>query len=57
MGCGLGVFSRFLEESGHLFRPLDILFGTKFGPKHHIMAQMAMLYRHRLNIFLKFWDP
>ena len=28
-----------------LFAPLEVLYGTRFGSKHHIMVQLSNVYR------------
>ena len=47
-----------LEPSGILFAPLEVLYGTRFGSKHHIMVQLAKLFRVGINkLFLDLWGP
>ena len=46
---GLGgstlVKGSLLDPYSALFAPLEVLYGTRFGSKHHIMAQLANMYR------------
>ena len=39
-----GVSGGLLDPYGALFAPLDVLYGTRFGSKHHIMIQLAHVY-------------
>ena len=34
-----------LDPYRALFAPLDVLYGTRFGSKHHIMIPLAHVYR------------
>ena len=43
---------------GHFFAPLEALYSTKFGSKHHIMVQLANVYNAGINDpFLDLWGP
>ena len=43
---GLGEVKRgLLDPYRALFSPLKVLYDTKFGPKHHMMVQMANVYK------------
>ena len=47
-----------LEPSGILFAPLEVLYSPKFGSKHHIMVQLANVYKAGINDpFLDLWGP
>ena len=47
-----------LEPSGILFAPLEVLYGTRFGSKHHIMVQLANVNRVGItDLFLDLWSP
>ena len=34
-----------LDPYRTLFAPLEVLYGTRFGSKHHIMVQLSNVYR------------
>ena len=43
---------------GHFFAPLKALYCTKFGSKHHIMVQLANVYKAGINDqFVDLWGP
>ena len=47
-----------LEPSGILFAPLEVLYSTRFGSKHHIMVQLA--HFNKVDItdpFPDLWSP
>ena len=47
-----------LDPYSALFAPLEVLYGTRFGSKHHIMAQMANMYRVGItDPYLYLWGP
>ena len=47
-----------LDPYGALFAPLEVLYGTRFGSKHYIMAQLANVYRGgTTDPFLDFLAP
>ena len=40
------------------FAPLEVLYSTKFGSKHHIMVQLAKVYDVGIiDPFLDLWGP
>ena len=43
-----------LDPYRALFSPLKVLYDNKFGSKHHIMVQMANVYK--IDITDPFWD-
>ena len=62
MGPGLGgsrgVKRVLLDPPRALFSPLEVLYGTKFGSIHHIMATMANVYKVCItDPFLDPWSP
>ena len=53
-----GVKRGLLDPQRALFSPLEVLYGTKFGFKHHIMATMANVYKICItDPFLDPWAP
>ena len=47
-----------LDPYRALFAPLDVLYGTRFGSKHHIMIHLANIYRIGItDPFLELWGP
>ena len=53
-----GVKRGLLDPQRALFSPLEVLYGTKFGSKHHIMATMANVYKVCItDPFLDPWAP
>ena len=47
-----------LDPYSALFAPLEVLYGTRFGSKHHIMAQLANMYRVGItDPYLDLWGP
>ena len=47
-----------LDPYRTLFVPLEVLYGTKFGSKHHIMDRMANVYKVCItDPFLDLWAP
>ena len=41
-----------------LFAPLEVLYSTRFSSKHHIMVQLANVYKAGINDpFLDLWVP
>ena len=40
-----GVKGGLLDPHRDLLAPLEVLYGTKFGSKHHIMFQLANVYK------------
>ena len=62
MGSGLGgsrgVKRGLLDPQRALFSLLEVLYGTKFGSIHHIMATMANVYKVCItDPFLDPWAP
>ena len=58
LGVSRGVKGGLLDPYRTLFAPLEVLFGTGFGSKQHIMAQLA--YVNRVGItdpLLDLWSP
>ena len=56
-GCFAGsrwVKGGLLDPSMSLFAPLKVLYGTRFGSKHHMMVQLA--YANRVGITDPFPD-
>ena len=46
-----------LDPYRALFSPLKVLYDTKFGPKHHMMVQMANVYKIDItDPFLDLWS-
>ena len=43
LGFG-GVHGGLLSPYWALFAPLEVLYGTRFGSKHHILVLLAKLY-------------
>ena len=44
-----GVKGGLLDPFGALFAPLKAFYCTKFGSKHHIMVQLANVYKAGIN--------
>ena len=55
---GVGeVKTGLLDPYRALFSPLKVLYDTKFGPKHHMMVQMANVYKIDItDRFLDLWS-
>ena len=54
MGAKGEVKRGLLDPYRALFSPLKVLYDTKFGSKHHIMVQIANVYK--IDITDPFWD-
>ncbi len=53
-----GVKRGLLYPQRALLSPLEVLYGTKFGSKHHIMDRMANVYKVCItDPFLDLWAP
>ena len=53
-----GVKRGLLYPYRALFAPLEVLYGTEFGSKHHIMIQLANVYKVAItDPFLDLWGP
>ena len=47
-----------LDPYRALFAPLEVLYGTRFGSKHHIMVQLAHVNRVGIaDPFPDLWNP
>ena len=47
-----------LDPYSALFAPLEVLYGTRFGCKHHVMAKLANMYRVGItDPYLDLWGP
>ena len=55
---GLGEVKRvLLDPYRALLSPLKVVYDTKFGPKHHMMVQMANVYKIDItDRFLDLWS-
>ena len=58
LGGSRGSKGACLTPLGHFFAPLEALYSTKFSSKHHIMVQLANVYKAGINDpFLDLWGP
>ena len=55
LGGSRGVTGCLVDPYRTLFAPLEVLYGTRFSSKHHILVQLA--YVNRVGITDPFWDP
>ena len=47
-----------LDPYRALFAPLEVLYGTRLGSKHHMMVQLAYTYSEGISDpFVDFWGP
>ena len=60
-GCFAGsrwVKGGLLDPSMSLFAPLKVLYGTRFGSKHHMMVQLTHVNRISItDPFSDLWSP
>ena len=57
-GGSRGVKGGLLDPYRTLFAPLEVLCGTRFGSKQHIMIQLANVYKVGItDPFLNLWGP
>ena len=58
LGQSRGVKGGLLDPYRKLVAPPEVLYCTRFGSKHHIMVQLAKLFREGINkLFLDLWGP
>ena len=58
LGGSRGVKGGLLDPYRTLFAPLEVLYGTRFGSKHHIMVQLAHVNRVGIaDPFPDLWNP
>ena len=47
-----------LDPYRALFAPLEVLYSTRFGSKHHMTVQLAYTYSEGISgPFVDFWGP